>query len=40
MKIKKLTLYIVGLLTGTGIALGVASYAGNPVAIYSFKDGQ
>lgn len=40
MKIKRLGIYLIGLLTGTGIALGVASYAGNPVAIYSFKDGQ
>ena len=40
MKIKRIAVYLVGLLTGAGIAVGVVSHATDSAIPYSFKDGQ
>ena len=40
MKMKRIAVYLVGLLTGAGIAVGVVSHATDSAIPYSFKDGQ
>jgi hypothetical protein len=40
MEMKRIAVYLVGLLTGAGIAVGVVSHATDSTIPYSFKDGQ
>ncbi len=40
MKMKRIAIYLVGLFTGAGIAVGVVSYATDKAIPYTFKDGQ
>ena len=40
MKMKRIAVYLVGLLTGAGIAVGVVSHATDSAIPYSLKDGQ
>lgn len=40
MKMKRIAVYLVGLFTGAGIAVGVVSYATDKAVPYTFKDGQ
>jgi hypothetical protein len=40
MKLKRIAVYLVGLFTGAGIAVGVVSHATDSAIPYSFKDGQ